>query len=129
MKTRPPAEQQPQPPIVSACDILKEMLSKPPKKQVQRVGGGVGMTGNGQPVWTPSDRIDSTDEDTNRLLRAKFACEQNMVVSPYSSERSLLYTTRDKYPAEVTHAREIREMAAAEADRKKNNGWFSSKKK
>lgn len=104
--------------MVSACDILRKMLEHPPVMRPLQIGGGVGISSVGHAIFNSAVSVDTFDEDTNALLRAQFACEKKLVVSPLSKAR-LFYTTPEHFPAQAEQAEE--EKAQAEASR-----WFPS---
>ena len=102
--------------MTSACKILQEMLKHPATKQNHKIGGGIGILLSGDLVFNHSSKLDSYDEDTNVLIRAKFACDHNMVVSPLSTSR-MFYTTPENFKFEL-------EEAQRKAVQTKK-GWFS----
>lgn len=103
--------------MTSACYILQKMLEQPAISRWQRVSGGVGVGMGGHPVITHPRSVNTYDEDTNALLRAQFACNHDMVVSPLS-KTSIFYTTKDRFQGELEEAKRI-------SEEQKNSGWFS----
>lgn len=95
----------------SACDVLNEMLSNHPllRTEYVRGGGGIGMSTSGNLVAVPrgGSNITSYDQDTNSLLRAKFACHEGMVVSPLSTNRHTLFVKPEQYEDHVKRAETI----------------------
>lgn len=115
MNSRPDSN----PEITSACDIYLNLIKSLPVVHTQRVGGGVAMNmSSGSPSVMPSSRLDSFDKDTNNILRSKCACELDLVVSPYSNDRNILFTSREEYPKQL-------EAKTKEELERKENGWFS----
>ena len=86
---------------ISACDILRELLKQRPATSINK--SAIGMTTNGKPVVSMSSPTVSYDEDTNMLLRAKFACNMDMVLSPNSNGKSI-YIDRDEFEKESAKA-------------------------
>lgn len=86
------------------------------------MGGGVGISTGLNVVFAPSSKLHTFDKDTNDLLRANCACNEGMVVSPLSNNKSgIYYTTRKDFGAELEKAKQIAEEIAAQ----KESGWFS----
>lgn len=106
-----------QPKMTSACEIYRAMLEHPAIARTHHVGGGVGVTTNGKAIFNPSGNIESYDKDTNDLLRAKFACDAGMVLSPLSNESRMFYTDPEKFNSELEAAQRIAE--------ENKEGWFS----
>ena len=97
--------------MTSACFIYEEMMMHPANPHRHVVGGGPGFSTSGNVVFTASDTINTYDEDTNALVRAKFACEKDWVVSPFSKDR-LFYTKRENFPADLQAAEHQAEQDA-----------------
>jgi hypothetical protein len=77
------------PKIISACDILKALLTREPLHDTQF---GAGNYHNAY-TW-----------ELNELMRTKTACKLDMVVSPFTTNRNLVFTTREDYPSELERA-------------------------
>jgi len=121
----------------TACEIVYEMLRRPPVTKNQRMGS-IGINTSGDISLGGSSILDSHDEDTNTMVRAHIACGKGMVVSPLSEVFSkdsktsgvgLFYTTPAEYPAELQKVRQLLEDAKREEEEEKQRGWFGRRKK
>lgn len=94
-----------------ACEIFDEMLSNKPQLRKEHIGGvpniGVSFSGNLLIITNNGGDITSYDQDTNSLLRAKFACDEGMLVSPLSTSRHTLFVRPDRYE---THAKKAEQL-------------------
>lgn len=101
------------PEMVSACDILQQMLEHPALKEKQRVSGAYGVSTGGEAIITSSSTIETFDRNTNELTRAKYACERGMVVSPLSGEKSgRFFTTPEEFQRELEKAKRLEKEEA-----------------
>lgn len=83
----------------TACEVLDEMLQELPGIRVEVEGGrdSIGFNTDGQVSFSrlePTVRFDY-GRDTNALVRAKYACERGMVVSPASRKHTLFIRPDD----------------------------------
>lgn len=86
MKTK--AKDQQNDPI-SACSIVKEILTRAPAPDAQF---GAAVFHNTY-TW-----------EANELARAKTACKLDMVLSPLSTKNNRFFTSREEYPNELRQA-------------------------
>lgn len=96
--------------VESACDRYYRMLGRAPVIRTEHVGGGTshGLSSSGKIITTynRSEEISSYDKDTNDLLRAKFACQEDMVVSPLSTNRNTFYVNKGELESHFEEAKQ-----------------------
>ena len=125
MNNRQPPNYDDQAEMTSACTILKTLLSKPATATHHSVGGGVTMSSAGNVVAVPSRSFSTHDENTNAVTRALAACQQDMVVSPFSMSpnnfKGMFFTTRDNFKVEL----EAVKQRDAELEKRRSEGLLS----
>ena len=96
--------------VETACDRYYRMLGRAPVIRTEHVGGGThhGLSSSGKIITTynSAEEISSYDKDTNNLLRAKFACQEDMVVSPLSTNRHTFYVNKDELESHFEAAKQ-----------------------
>lgn len=105
MNNRNPESNQPQnnEPI-SACDLVREMLTCEIQPRTASADSTVGIDTRGRAIFNPSTKHETYDEAILAFVRAESACNKNMVVSPLSKNKQVFFTTRESYPAELERA-------------------------
>ena len=109
--------------MTSACESYRKMLQGIPKVQTHEFGGksSFGASTSGNMIFTmppAKEEIVSYDKDTNSLVRAKFACEEGLVVSPFSTKETTIFTTPEKFPDHLAFLKESEHKEAENQDRR-----------
>ncbi|MGQ3891549.1 hypothetical protein [Legionella sp. CNM-4043-24] len=83
----------------TACEIYFRMLSEAPVVREEEIAGGpgLGVSTDGQVILSRQERSVRTsyDKDTNDLLRARFACQEDMFVSPLSTQNQTFFAKKE----------------------------------
>lgn len=127
MKSRPHPNFDDQTEMTSACKILQELLKAPAASTRHSTGGGMTVSSAGNLVAVPSSSIQTFDGNTNAVIRALAACQQDMVVSPFSmspnNRHGVFFSHRDDFKAELEQVRQ----RDAELEKKRSEPGFISR--
>ncbi len=99
-QTNTPAQQEP----ISACKLYRDMLMKSAETREVTHHTGFGITISARPGFILLDNATSTsyDKSISDLTRAKFACEQGLVVHPSSTSGDRFFTTAKALETDAT---------------------------